>query len=318
MVVSSKKIRETSPKKYQVRKVEEKKNKIASIEQTIEEEGEKKSPWKTMIEGMSKKEATSIPKKSQPKIPKSPEIQNKKISRKIKEKKEKKILEEEETKEEEKTEEVEKGRRKEEGEDEKPRAALVSSPAPIISMSESLTLQKSQDSSLSPLKRHYLDLYEEGRKLKELPQLACSSCAIGPECPKFSEGQVCAFESSFSSFPSRDVDSVLALQAEIVEENKKRLRFAQLNERITSGGVLDPNVTRLSEILSKQVQGLLELHRQANAVTLKYEQSGNADSSKPSLLQKLFSSNSPDFSRIQPKTIDSAPQLNGHGSEKEG
>lgn len=138
-----------------------------------------------------------------------------------------------------------------------------------------------------------IDQDNEKKKLKVLPGYACSTCTIGPECGYFQEGYVCVYNDAFAAFPTRDADSVLALMGEIVETNKQRWRFAQIVEKISNNGLPMPDVTRLSEVVMRQAETLIELNTEVQSVTVKTEVVGRSAVQEaargPSILQRLFS-----------------------------
>ncbi len=154
-----------------------------------------------------------------------------------------------------------------------------------------VTARLSKSLSLDLLSRRKVDVEKERKKLNVLPTYACSQCMIGPECPEFKEGYVCAFEDAFNAFPVRDVDSVTALMREIVDTNKKRLFFALVNERLVSGGEASPVVTRLSEVVMGQAKDLVQLQQDADRVSVEIEASGGGETTekkKVGILTMLF------------------------------
>lgn len=84
---------------------------------------------------------------------------------------------------------------------------------------------------------------------------------------------------------------------EVLENNKKRLRFAMLNEQISTGAPgMDANVTRLSEVVMGQAKGLLELQQETRKVSLKIEASNvgpHAGAATQGILSRLFGSTQP-------------------------
>lgn len=125
-------------------------------------------------------------------------------------------------------------------------------------------------------------LEESLESIATLPRLSCNTCATGPECPEYKTGYVCAYEKAFKAFPSRDLDCVLELARYIVDRNKERLFRAMLSEQLVSGGSVDPEVTRLSEVVLKQVDHLIRL----NSETVRAELS--VSESNTGLLSRLF------------------------------
>lgn len=125
-------------------------------------------------------------------------------------------------------------------------------------------------------------LEESLDSIAKLPRLSCNTCATGPECPEYKTGYVCAYEKAFKAFPSRDLDCVLELARYIVDKNKERLLRAMFSEQLVSGGSVDPEVTRLSEVVLKQVDHLIRL----NSETVQHELSISENGS--GILSKLF------------------------------
>lgn len=139
-----------------------------------------------------------------------------------------------------------------------------------------------------------VDQAAEARKVRSLPQYACSTCQIGPECPEFQEGYVCAFQEAFAAFPVRDADAVISLMGEIVDTNKARWRMALVNERISSGGMADPNVTRLSEVVMSQASSLVELQQEVSKVTVTVAgPRDEAPKAAGGILSRLFGGSAP-------------------------
>ena len=129
------------------------------------------------------------------------------------------------------------------------------------------------------------------RKLGLLPGYACSTCAIGPECPEFKEGFVCAYREAFKVFPTRDGDAVVELMAAVVSTNAERWGMATLAERVVNGGLVDPKVTSLSETVFSQSKALVDLQREMSRVSVTVRGSAGtlgAGQGGPGVLSKLF------------------------------
>ncbi len=189
------------------------------------------------------------------------------------------------------------------------------------SVGEALKLQKLQEQGMTvsvmgeqrrplPILRNLqIDQAKEAKKVRGLPGYACSTCALGPECPEFKEGYVCAFNEAFSAFPVRDADSVVSLMAEIVDTNKQRLRMALIQERIASGGMATPDVTRLSEVVMNQARGLVDLQQEVNRVTVSV--SGPKESigsvGGGGIFSRLFGGGSPGSSPVQEVVVEMNP-----------
>lgn len=158
-----------------------------------------------------------------------------------------------------------------------------------------------------------VDHAREKKRLRVLPGYNCSACHIGPECPEFQEGSVCAFRESFKAFPARDAESVMHLMGEIVDSNKERWRFGLMTERLVNGGMPDPNVTRLSEVVMSQTQDLIALQKDSEKVSITFTEQGTTATEaveKGGFLSKLFQGIQPE----PPQIVDHAkpPELVDH------
>jgi hypothetical protein len=127
----------------------------------------------------------------------------------------------------------------------------------------------------------------EVKKMRLTPGLMCSNCAIGTECPEYNPGYVCAYESAFSAFPSRDQTMVLAAMRAIVDKNKTRLLRSYHYEEAVNGGQLDMNVTRQSTVVIEQLNTLLELERESVRADLEVRE-GGGEQKGPGILSRLF------------------------------
>ena len=107
-----------------------------------------------------------------------------------------------------------------------------------------------------------------------IPPLECSTCHVGASCFKFSEGDVCSFEKEFMSFDVRSTTGILSAMEMMLVQNLKRLQIMYLSEQMVSGGMADPQITRLSSEIQTQMMTLLNLRRQSQTVTV--EASGPA------------------------------------------
>jgi hypothetical protein len=152
---------------------------------------------------------------------------------------------------------------------------------------ESASVTVERRKSLPILRTGTVDLAAERGKLDKIPKFQCSTCAIGVDCPEYKEGYVCAFNTSFDAFPVRDADSVMELMKKIVDTNKKRMFRALLSEELVSGGQLDANVTRQTQVVMQQLTQLVELSRDTDRVTVQV-QGDKAVEKGGGILQKLF------------------------------
>lgn len=151
---------------------------------------------------------------------------------------------------------------------------------PIVT---TLTVESTDAGKVAPRSR-------QGLQPATVPGLHCSICIIGPECPEYHEGMVCAFEDRFRDVPTRDVNEVTTLLAAIVEENVLRLRRSRLLEDVMLGGEVDEKTTRLSNQVFNQAKLLGELLQSRRKVTVESKGEG--------ILSKIFGSvkNSPNNS----------------------
>jgi len=141
------------------------------------------------------------------------------------------------------------------------------------------------------------DLALEHSKLEKLPKFACSTCTISSECPEFKEGYVCAFNDAFSAFGNvRSVDNVMELMRFVVNKNSTRMMRALLQEEIVSGGQLDPQVTRQTEVVLGQLERIVRLSSQVKKVGVQFSGPGalqtatNDSQQGGGILSKLFGS----------------------------
>lgn len=168
--------------------------------------------------------------------------------------------------------------------------------APAIVVSEtppqdsaSVQVEYEQRKPKQILKELNRDVKKDRKKLKVLPGYACSTCTIGPECPEFREGFVCAYRDAFKAFDTRDVNSVIELMTEILDSNKQRWRFARVVETVANSGLPSPDTTRLSQVVMEQAKGLFELQNEVNKITIRTEVHGQMDAAKPAgILSRLF------------------------------
>lgn len=174
-----------------------------------------------------------------------------------------------------------------------------------------VSVEASQRRRLSVFTSTGIDLNKERKKRGILPSYACSTCTLSAECPEFQEGYICAFEGAFSAFPVRDIDGVLEMMRDIVETNKKRLAFARLSEVLSSGGMANPEVTHLSDVVMRQGKQLLDLEAESQKVTLTVQGPINPGPSGAApapmgILSRLFSNQTNTNTPIDVPVIDVA------------
>jgi len=132
----------------------------------------------------------------------------------------------------------------------------------------SVAVSTQETPALSVFDEGPVDMGAEQKELSKLPVFSCNSCSVGPDCPEYKPGYVCAFNKSFAAIPLRNSSSALALMKEVVERNKQRFRRAILTEELVNGGMLDPQVTGMSQVLMQQTRELVELARQTRTVSV--------------------------------------------------
>lgn len=133
-----------------------------------------------------------------------------------------------------------------------------------------------------------------------IPPLECSTCHIGAQCPEYNETLVCFYEKSFSSFDVRTTRGVLDTMGAIVAQNVKRLQLMYLSEQRVSGGMVDPNITRLSSEVMGQMERMVLLQKQSQTITV--QASGP---SAGGVLSRMFgkATNVPDEIELHPPTV---------------
>ena len=142
----------------------------------------------------------------------------------------------------------------------------------------------------------------EPKEGQTIPPLECSTCTVGVQCPKFNEGDICGYESSFSSFDIRSATGIIQAMEMMLVQNLKRLQLMYLFEQVQSGGLVDPNITRLSSEVQGQMRNLLELKRQTQTITV--ETTGPAVGG---VLSRMFGAptNAPSSLELHPEEAES-------------
>lgn len=85
--------------------------------------------------------------------------------------------------------------------------------------------------------------------------LMCEGCHVGPRCPKYEAGAVCAFRKEFEGLESRAVAAVQAEVHDLARAQRSRVMRGLMFESLMLGGVPDPDVGA-------------EIDRMANLLTL--------------------------------------------------
>jgi hypothetical protein len=135
---------------------------------------------------------------------------------------------------------------------------------PVASSTSSTSLVPSNDASSGPIVplgrrpvRHQPHIQAALDALKSTPGVACSSCNIAGECPKFQDGASCAFQPLLDALAVSDPGSHEAFLEFIISEEQGRLFRAYLQEKVAAGGQNDPRTSALAD----RVVRLLDHHR---------------------------------------------------------
>jgi len=131
---------------------------------------------------------------------------------------------------------------------------------------------------------------------RDIPRNHCDVCNLADECPKYQPASVCAYNEVFDQFDTRNSDDVMALQQALVEVDKDRTMAAILQERLTTGGQIDPRVTQQMNSFQNRIQVLDEMMQARNAprpsgfnVQVQVP-SPSAPDGRPGVLSMLFGS----------------------------
>lgn len=141
-------------------------------------------------------------------------------------------------------------------------------------------------------------------KLNIVPAFMCSSCFIAQSCPEYKEGFVCAFNKAFTAFDVRDVSQIEDLMEQIVEKNKVRTYRALLSEELVSGGQLDLNVTRQTDVLLRQLKELRDLKQNVRKVSVTVEEGSKGGGG---IFSRLFGAATTQVIE-EPKVVNAVPE----------
>ncbi len=114
-----------------------------------------------------------------------------------------------------------------------------------------------------------------------IPSLHCSICSIGPECPEYKEGYICAYDPRFRDADVNTLDDVVTQMASILQENILRLRRGRLHEDLVLGGQVNKEVTELTQVVMSQAKQLAEMQKSHRSTTVVGRSEG--------ILSRLFS-----------------------------
>jgi hypothetical protein len=138
-----------------------------------------------------------------------------------------------------------------------PRAEVM--PSEVKQAPSMVTLSVKEKMPRDITQRVSEEVDREWQKVESLPKLACNNCSIGPECPGYKLGAICKLNKAFKAFPTRNADAVVEAMRYILEKNKERLFRAYYAEDQVAGGQLDMTVTKMSEVVQRQLQSFLDL-----------------------------------------------------------
>jgi len=130
-----------------------------------------------------------------------------------------------------------------------------------------------------------------------LPRVECNTCTLYDECPEARADAVCAYNEIFDQFDLRDAKGVKAAMQFLVEEDFRRTWMAMMQERVSTGGQIDPRVTAQ---MDKMTQRMTQYHnlmaptpppRQGPHVTVVSQGDAHVhaqEEGRPSILHQLF------------------------------
>lgn len=121
---------------------------------------------------------------------------------------------------------------------------------------------------------------QNGIMPENIPSLHCSICSIGPECPEYKEGYLCAYDPRFRDCDVDTIDGVVTQMAAILQENMLRLKRSRLHEDLVLGGQISKEVTDLTSVCMTQAKALAEMQRSFRRTTVVGSSEG--------ILSKLF------------------------------
>jgi len=99
-----------------------------------------------------------------------------------------------------------------------------------------------------------------------MPKLSCDTCIKAGGCPDYSPGFVCAYNSLFKRFDTRNKADVYDAITTMVEANLERLQRQMIFEML-DGGVADPTVTAMIEQNIKLLSLINNMEQQGNRIT---------------------------------------------------
>lgn len=92
-----------------------------------------------------------------------------------------------------------------------------------------------------------------------IPRIECDVCQMGDYCPAFKPQSVCSFNALWDGFDNRSVEGIMASMEALVEFDHVRTMMAMLQERMSTGGRIDPRVTAQMDSYQRRLSALLAL-----------------------------------------------------------
>jgi hypothetical protein len=151
-----------------------------------------------------------------------------------------------------------------------------------------------------------------------MPKLSCDTCIKAGGCPDYQPGFVCAYNSLFKRFDTRNKADVYDAITTMVEANLERLQRQMIFEML-DGGVADPTVTAMIEQNIKLLTMINNMEQQGNRITAQrkviMDSTGKVEtietvSSNPQeggILSRIFGMSSP-ASTKEEEAIDVTPE----------
>ncbi len=167
--------------------------------------------------------------------------------------------------------------------------ATIEPPAPAPTNDPKVTLTAKKRPQLNVLQPATLEILEKAARAGMKPAFECNICMIGTDCPEYQKGSVCSVDKHFKQFDTRKIDDLVAISHDILSNNYLRLQRARFQEERVGGGLVDPNVTRLSKDVMEQLLTTINLNQQGqDELELTAEASGAEGGG---ILAKIFGRN---------------------------
>lgn len=161
---------------------------------------------------------------------------------------------------------------------------------------------------------------------KAFPKFACDTCYAAAKCPQYKAGYVCAYNSLFHKFDTRNVDDILQAMHSIANHSVTRMQRAMVMEVIN--GTLDGDVTGLIDQNIKILDLMKRMHDSKNGVTLRQTRTMQADGSftetmsvsnpqSGGIMEKLFSNLQSKSKKEEPEEVIEADYTEVDGGEND-